>query len=177
MSEFTCVECGATDRKAHRGLCWTCYRKDIYAKRPQATCHPERRAHAGGLCRPCYNSGERAKRAECHPERLHVAKGLCRECYNNLPENKERAIKARRLRKYKLTPDEFEQIGERQNWRCAICGARPTAVDHCHDSGDVRGLLCHQCNAGLGHFKDSPEILIAAAAYIEESRIERQSQG
>lgn len=167
--EFVCSECGATDNKAHRGLCWTCYRKDIYAKRGMATCHPDRKDHAGGLCRPCYRAGERVTKATCHPDRRMAAFGLCQDCYNELPEVKERNIKTRRLRKYGLTEQQYEAIGEKQEWVCAICGDdEPTAVDHCHDSGVVRGLLCHLCNIGLGHFRDSPERLRSAATYLEE---------
>jgi len=60
--------------------------------------------------------------------------------------------------------------------RCSICGrtpeevgrvARELAVDHNHGSGKVRGLLCHQCNAGIGLLGDDPERLSMAAAYIE----------
>lgn len=62
---------------------------------------------------------------------------------------------------------------------CAICGKPETsthksgtmkslAVDHCHATGKVRGLLCSACNHGIGHLKDSKEIMRAAIKYIEE---------
>lgn len=58
--------------------------------------------------------------------------------------------------------------------RCEICGATQPGghgewhVDHEHVTGVVRGLLCHGCNCGLGHFKDDPAILLAAASYVRE---------
>jgi hypothetical protein len=98
-----------------------------------------------------------------------AAFGLCQDCYNELPEVKERNIKTRRLRKYGLTEEQYEAIGIKQGWSCAICGNdEPTDVDHCHESGVVRGLLCHPCNVGLGHFRDSPDRLRTAADYLEE---------
>jgi hypothetical protein len=55
---------------------------------------------------------------------------------------------------------------------CAICGnscktGRQLAIDHCHKTGEVRALLCADCNGALGHFKDDPRILRKAADYVE----------
>lgn len=53
---------------------------------------------------------------------------------------------------------------------CAVCGKPPTeqrlSVDHSHETGEVRGLLCNNCNSGIGRFKDNPETLVAAAVYL-----------
>jgi hypothetical protein len=64
-----------------------------------------------------------------------------------------------------------------QGGRCVICQLReedtPTNrfhVDHCHETGQVRALLCHACNTSLGKMKDSPELLRRAADYIERYR-------
>lgn len=59
---------------------------------------------------------------------------------------------------------------------CAICelpfsSDRKARIDHCHESGKVRGWLCHHCNVGLGHFSDNPERLLKAAEYINLARI------
>ena len=43
----------------------------------------------------------------------------------------------------------------------------PWRLDHCHETGEFRGFLCHNCNTGLGKFKDDPEILLNAIAYLQ----------
>jgi hypothetical protein len=75
-------------------------------------------------------------------------------------------------RKYGITVQQVEDIPTKQGGRCAICGAMlllgsHTHVDHDHDTGQVRGLLCVNCNNGLGQFRDRPELLRAAATYLE----------
>lgn len=54
---------------------------------------------------------------------------------------------------------------------CAICGGRDKnrhlAIDHCHDTGLIRGLLCMGCNTALGRFKDDPVLLRKAIVYLE----------
>jgi hypothetical protein len=79
-------------------------------------------------------------------------------------------------RNYGLSAIEKQEMLERQDRKCAICRLDETlsirgkrvglAVDHCHDSGKVRGLLCYNCNTGLGAFKDNPGILQAALHYL-----------
>lgn len=79
----------------------------------------------------------------------------------------------RLLAKYGLTFESYEALLEEQGRRCKICGAlegergRPMlAVDHDHETGLVRGLLCDPCNRALGMFKDDPEILASAIQYL-----------
>lgn len=51
---------------------------------------------------------------------------------------------------------------------CEICRSpEGLAVDHCHDSGQIRGVLCNRCNGGLGMFRDNPVLLIRAAQYLD----------
>lgn len=80
-------------------------------------------------------------------------------------------------RNYKMTDAEFNELWNVQSGRCAICrvellprGRQPNAVavDHNHDTGSVRGLLCQACNRGIGLFYDNPSILQSAAKYLEE---------
>lgn len=69
---------------------------------------------------------------------------------------------------YRLTPEEFDLLVTVQQGLCAICrcsGAK-LVVDHNHSTGKVRGLLCPNCNHGLGRFMDSSELLLRAAEYV-----------
>lgn len=62
-------------------------------------------------------------------------------------------------RKYGLTLDEYHALGD----SCAICGStKRLCVDHDHNTGEVRGLLCNGCNVGLGGFNDNRESLLKA---------------
>ncbi len=82
--------------------------------------------------------------------------------------------------KYKTTLETFFQIIEEQAGKCAICceelpdlmvyeqRRRGYAVDHNHETGKVRGLLCISCNSVLGLSKDNPDVLRRAARYLEE---------
>jgi hypothetical protein len=84
---------------------------------------------------------------------------------------------AENFAKCKATKHEYEELLKVQNGVCAICGRTETArgqngelkrlaVDHCHKTGKVRGLLCFNCNAALGKFKDSPVLLAKAITYL-----------
>ena len=75
-----------------------------------------------------------------------------------------------RLRRYGITEDQYQQMLVDQGGACGICH-RPMIephVDHCHETKTVRGLLCNDCNVGLGRFKDSPDIVSRALAWLEK---------
>lgn len=91
-----------------------------------------------------------------------------------------RFVVARRknhLSRYRITPEEYDRMLLEQDGLCAICQRPETerrkgilkklAVDHCHNSGAVRGLLCSACNHAIGKLQDSPAILRRAAEYLE----------
>jgi len=100
--------------------------------------------------------------------------------YNKI--NKEK-IKLRQQeyelkRKYNITLKERNILLQEQNNKCKICSLEfnenifklKACVDHCHDTGKVRGLLCRTCNAGLGYFKDNIEQLTKAINYLQVTK-------
>ena len=87
--------------------------------------------------------------------------------------------KAHFKKRYNITPQEYEAMLEAQNYKCAICNKKAEDnkrgnrveslnIDHCHKTKHIRGLLCHQCNSGLGHFKDNTEFLLKAVEYLSK---------
>lgn len=82
-------------------------------------------------------------------------------------------------RQYGITLAQYDEMCADQNGKCAICGnsdeveGRRLAIDHCHDSGKVRGLLCGKCNRGLGLFYDNQELLGNAISYLTKYSLAR----
>jgi len=79
------------------------------------------------------------------------------------------------MKKYGLTPEDVYNLLEKQSCCCEICGLpiyafdKGLCVDHNHETGEVRGLLCSNCNSGLGMFKDNINIMENAIEYLERS--------
>jgi len=79
------------------------------------------------------------------------------------------------LKKYNLTISQFNKLSVQQNGVCAICErenikGKRLYVDHCHKTGKIRGLLCSECNKGLGSFKDSIKLFKKAIKYLREEK-------
>ena len=93
--------------------------------------------------------------------------------YKFTPEQREH-LRLGHLGRYGISIDEFESLWNRQNGVCAICGISlkeiKYRIDHDHNTGKVRGLLCISCNTGVGLFKDSPVILTGAVRYLEDGK-------
>lgn len=93
-------------------------------------------------------------------------------------ENRDKVRTKRRIDAYGISPGQYEELLTSQGEKCAICGESETArntggktvktlaVDHCHKTGKVRGLLCHKCNTGLGSFCDDVSKLEKARVYL-----------
>ena len=111
----------------------------------------------------------------------------CRICSNIKSREYDTCPLRRRKRKlwsnFRMTNEEYEQRLKNQDYSCAICNSKETknsytqhfAVDHCHahekETGEikVRGLLCDQCNMGLGAYEDDIERMKKAIKYLEEN--------
>lgn len=96
------------------------------------------------------------------------------------PEEKQDAQWRWKLSSFGLTQDQYQQISDKQNGRCAICqqvasvrngSAQKLCIDHCHVTGVVRGLLCFHCNAALGQFQENPDLLFRAYLYLRRSHV------
>lgn len=114
----------------------------------------------------------------------HLLKSRCNDClsmlhkdwcYNNTDKVRQYRAKdewtlKKRCARHGITEQEFWTIYEEQDGCCAVCDkeieAEGSAIDHNHTTGDVRGILCKNCNRALGLFGDSPSTLLQAAAYL-----------
>ena len=106
--------------------------------------------------------------------RMNNQERVRKTCLNWYKKNKER-VKDRRLRRdYDITIDDYNKMLEEQGGCCKICGAhednfkKSLNIDHCHDTGYVRSLLCMDCNTGIGRFKEDVKILAKAIDYINK---------
>ncbi len=119
-------------------------------------------------CKPCASSYESGYYASKDPQWKERRRKKNQEKFDS------RWHKNYRLEsKYNITLDIFEEMYYNQSGCCDIC-ATPVPddeirVDHCHTTGRVRALLCHNCNTGLGHFKDNVELLKRAQVYLEKN--------
>lgn len=81
---------------------------------------------------------------------------------------------AKLKKNYGIDIDEYNLLLERQNHKCAICQKEKTesdrtfCVDHNHDNGIIRGILCRNCNSGIGLLQDSADIILKALIYIKQ---------
>lgn len=134
-------------------------------------------------CKSC-NLAEKKQRYQADPAK-HIA-GVTRwreanrerfnayQRRNNARPERKRALRDQYYRRtFGISADEFDALLDTQGGGCAICGKRPERVaslhlDHCHETGAIRGILCLSCNQGIGQFGDDPGLLDAAAGYLRE---------
>lgn len=117
-----------------------------------------------------------SKQFEALMIKVRQGKGLycSRECYSEHRASTKKDKKYldrmhQKKHKYGLTESEYLDMFDEQGNKCAICSTSfdevRACVDHSHETGKVRGLLCDKCNKGLGHFNDDPELLSKAIKY------------
>jgi len=153
----------------------------------------------GGLhafCKECNKKANKIYFDRLPPElKLNKSKKLNEKSKIYRKENRLRLREEKRLdrishpekyarhdlkRYYGLDIDKYNELFDEQKGLCAICGKPEStvknnkviklAVDHCHETMKIRGLLCHNCNHGLGSFKDSSGNLENAIEYLEKSK-------
>jgi len=117
----------------------------------------------------CKHCDTTKSKSEYHKKEkgLEGLDSMCKEC------KKEKARGWRYRSLYGISVAEYDLMFEKQDGRCAICGTdspgrgkRTMCIDHCHTTGEVRGLLCHSCNVALGHFRDNKGLLLRAVDYL-----------
>lgn len=89
--------------------------------------------------------------------------------------NPEAVVEKSLKRNYGISLEQYKEMESRQEGLCSICrrppvGKKRLGVDHNHTTGKIRDLLCHHCNAAIGHLMESPELMRSAAEYIERHR-------
>lgn len=137
-----------------------------------------------GMRKHCSQCGQLLP-LECFYRRgNNKSSAACKHCTSEAglepARRQKRAERSRRRmlkRKYGLTAEQYNALLQAQHGRCAVCGNsesgrkgdRHFCVDHDHNTGTVRGLLCHSCNQAIGHLQDRPDLCRQAAVYLEKS--------
>jgi len=99
----------------------------------------------------------------------------CKDCYKQKYQNEDRKKYIKfylKKRNFGISESEYNTMLKTQNNCCAICGidrkaiTKDFAIDHCHSTGKIRGLLCSNCNIGIGMFNDNIDVLNKAIKYL-----------
>lgn len=114
---------------------------------------------------------------EFHQKEREARNKWYNERYRNDPEFRAQKNRKRVTMRYGITVEDYDRMLVVQGGKCALCFAEPVDepgkrlhVDHCHDTGKVRGLLCVACNTGMGKLRDNVEVLKRAIEYLEKNR-------
>lgn len=137
----------------------------------------------GELTAEKVGSGHRCKQCRSQWEKVNRVKSP--EVYAAQSKRYKDRIGRKRItskeiaRRLKLDVNEYEEMFDKQSHKCAICGCEETklarngnpkrlSLDHNHETGKIRELLCNECNLGIGHAKENIEIIYAAIAYLNK---------
>lgn len=128
------------------------------------------------LCVRC-NKVKKAKEFHKRSKNYSGLSTYCKECKREIyfTRGKKRKQDRERFQRYGVTPEKYQELLEKQQGVCAICGKLPNnktkaghlSVDHDHKTGEPRGLLCDRCNTALGGMEDNPKYLQNALNYLK----------
>lgn len=142
----------------HR-TCKTCKKDKPYSE------YHRNGAHLRPACKEC--SAKRRRRY--YRQTRAKSRQASREHY---AQNREKLNTATVARRYGLKPQQYLHLLASSNYSCQVCGVRPPKaqlhLDHCHSTGEVRGILCRGCNHALGNVKDNHSTLEKLAAYLKK---------
>jgi hypothetical protein len=155
VSDKICVVCFVDLPKRRRKFCsYACEQKNRFPG-------------AYSNCRVCQKTFKRTDGSV-------YCSDICRDL--STPHWQNESQQKYRLKKFGLTKNQYEQMFENQDGKCAICHNAEVAVvngkvkqlsiDHCHNTNFVRGLLCQRCNLGIGYFNDNYLLLDNALEYL-----------
>lgn len=111
--------------------------------------------------------------SRCRPCSAKTSREWYHANTDKVREYQKRTFRDRHLKsRYGISESRYEEMYREQHGRCAICHEPHDrlAVDHCHSTGKVGGLLCDPCNHGLGRFRDDPDLLLNALGYLRKHR-------
>jgi hypothetical protein len=181
--------------KAHQSCCKECYKAKEKANRhgldamPERACSkcsivkPSDQYYSGSrYCKDCQNKNTNANRARRAAERKSGAHCKCSQCKVVKPPEAfgnggntyclECDSEVKAAITYKISRAQVREL--RSKPKCEICKkefqlAKDRNIDHCHESGKIRGVLCYRCNTGIGLFGDDTGILMSAIRYLSDS--------
>lgn len=130
--------------------------------------HPRGADGIRRVCKTC--QAKQARQYRNDPAVRAKAAKKAREYRAANPDYAKNYRRKHNLKRYGLTVETFDQLLSSQNGLCAICEQTPVNphIDHDHETGEVRGILCGNCNTGIGMLKDNSEIVEKAAKYLRE---------
>lgn len=192
MEKRECIDCGRTLVDQVRGRpalrCGECKRgRRRIKERAPVTCAdcgvvfapPGHTGLPPERCEPCRTERRRQTNVakarswrEANPEKQRAHSRKSHEKRQQRPEWREYRNEAHMRHKYGITMADFEALLAKQGGVCAICAGEHRGVgkrlhiDHCHESGKIRGLLCSPCNTAIGLLDDDPARAESAAAYL-----------
>lgn len=129
----------------------------------------------------CYSCKSTKPVSEFYKSNTHYYQRECKECnkhrksaWHKTDDGKRSSANTKLKRRFGITLEDYEKMYKEQGGKCLICEATEStlghrlAVDHCHTSGKIRGLLCKACNLGLGYYRDNETYLANAIRYLKD---------